>query len=78
MGIKKLILYLELGFLCFGLVVLLLSSIDSIETAEQTLPEQQEIIVVQRLRLLKLLHRFLLVKGMQSRCLQRRKSRAAL
>ncbi len=45
-GMKKLVLYLELGFLCFGLVILLLSSIDRKEIAEQPLPEQQDVIVV--------------------------------
>ncbi len=44
MGMKKLTLYLELGFLCFGLVVLLLSSIDRKETALQSLPVQQEVV----------------------------------
>ena len=47
MGMKKLVLYLELGFLCFGLVVLLLSSIDRKETVEQPLSEQQEIVVAE-------------------------------
>jgi membrane-bound lytic murein transglycosylase MltF len=43
---KKLVLYLELGFLCFGLVVLLLSSIDRTETADrQILPEELEVAV---------------------------------
>ena len=42
---KKLVLYLELGSLCFGLVVLLLSSINRTETAEQTLPRQLEVAV---------------------------------
>ncbi len=42
---KKLVLYLELGSLCFGLVVLLLSSINRTETAVQTLPRQLEVAV---------------------------------
>lgn len=44
MGMKKLTLYLELGFLCFALVVLLLSSIDRKETALQPLQVQQEVV----------------------------------
>ena len=47
MSIKKLVLYLELGFLCFGLIVLLLSSIDRQETAQLPLPEQQKIVVAE-------------------------------
>jgi membrane-bound lytic murein transglycosylase MltF len=47
MGMKKLVLYLELGFLCFGLVVLLLSSIDRKETTQQPVAEQQKIVVAE-------------------------------
>jgi membrane-bound lytic murein transglycosylase MltF len=42
MGMKKLVLYLELGFLCFGLVILLLSSIERKETTPQPVAEQSE------------------------------------
>ncbi len=43
MAMKKLVLYLELGCLCFALLILLLSSLDRSETAQTFLQDKQEV-----------------------------------